>query len=50
MRPTLNDKEEYDLIKSVYFKDNKPLHEDLDPVERLDRMEARQRFDSKSSR
>ena len=49
-RPTLNEKEEYDLIKSIYFKDDRPLNEELDPVERLDRMEARQRFNHKSSR
>ena len=38
-RPTLNDPAEYALIKSVYFKDNGPFNEDLDPAERLDRME-----------
>ena len=49
-RPTLNDKEEYALIKSIYFKDNRPEWEELDPTERLDRMESKQRFNQKSSR
>ena len=49
-RPTLNDPAEFALIKSVYFKDNRPLNEDLDPTERLERMEAKSRQNNKSSR
>jgi len=49
-RPTLNDPNEFALIKSIYFKDNRPLDEDLDPIERLERMESRQRHNNKSSR
>lgn len=49
-RPTLNDPNEFALIKSIYFKDNRPLYEDLDPVERLNRMEAKYRHNNKSSR
>jgi hypothetical protein len=48
-RPTLNDKEEYAIIKSIYFKD-KPFNEDLDSIERNDRMESRFRNNRKSSR
>jgi hypothetical protein len=50
MRPKLTDPAEYAIIKSVYFKDSRPEWEDLDPIERLDRMESRQRFNNKSSR
>lgn len=49
-RPTLNDPEEFALIKQIYFKDNRPEWEDLDPEERLNRMEAKQRHTNKSSR
>ena len=49
-RPTLKDPAEFALIKSIYFKDNRPAWEDLDPMERLDRMESKQRFNQKSSR
>lgn len=48
-RPTLNDPEEYALIKSIYFQD-KPSWEDTDPIERLERMESKQRNQNKSSR
>lgn len=48
-RPTLNDKEEFDIIRSVYFKDHNPINSDLDPTERLERMEAKQRNKQKSS-
>ena len=49
-RPRLDDPKEYALIKSLYFKDNKPAWEDLDPVERLSRQEAKHRHNNKSSR
>jgi len=49
-RPRLDDPNEFALIKSIYFKDNRPLDEDLDPIERLERMESRQRHNNKSSR
>lgn len=49
-RPRLDDPTEYALIKSVYFKDGGPLNADLDPIERLERMESKIRFNNKSSR
>jgi hypothetical protein len=49
-RPTLNDPAEFALIKQIYFKDNRPEWEELDSLERLDRMESKQRFNQKSSR
>ena len=49
-RPTLNDPAEFALIKQIYFKDNRPAWEDLDPVERLERQEAKYRQNNKSSR
>ena len=49
-RPNLNDVEEFNLIRRVYFKDNKPPYEELDPLERLERMEAKHRFNNRSPR
>mgnify|MGYP001583717084 FL=1 len=49
-RPTLNDPEEFALIKSIYFKENKPAWKDLDPIERNERMESRIRNKNKSVR
>ncbi|MCK9370996.1 hypothetical protein M0R04_13885 [Candidatus Dojkabacteria bacterium] len=49
-RPTYKDPAEFALIKQIYFKDNRPTWEDLDPQERLDRMEAKQRYNAKSNR
>lgn len=49
-RPTLNDPVEFAIIKSIYFKDTRPTLEDNDPVERLERMESKQRNNQKSSR
>ena len=49
-RPKLTDPNEFAIIKSIYFKDNRPINEDLDPNEKLDRIEAKQRFNQKSSR
>lgn len=49
-RPTLKDPEEFALIRDIYFKDNTPFNKDLDPIERLDRMESRYKNKHKSSR
>ena len=48
-RPTLNDPVEYALIKSMYFNDG-PTSEEVDPIEKLERMESKQRNNKKSSR
>lgn len=45
----LDDPVEYALIKKIYFNDNQPINQDIDPIERLDRMEAKQR-NNKNSR
>lgn len=48
-RPKLTDKEEFALIKSMYFeKDNRK--EEIDPIERLERMNSKQRNNLISSR
>jgi hypothetical protein len=49
-RPTLNDPAEYAIIKSIYFKETLRGTEDLDPMEKLERMESKQRNHNKSSR
>lgn len=49
-RPKLSDPEEYALIKAIHFKDNRPLDEDIDPIERNERMEAQHRNKDKNSR
>lgn len=48
-RPKLTDPNELAIIKSIYFKDRK-TSEKLDPIEELERMEARQRNNAKSNR
>lgn len=48
-RPTLNDPEEFEIVKSIYFKDRRTNYEDLDPVERLERLEAKQRNKHRNS-
>lgn len=47
-RPTMNDPEEYKIIKSIYFKD-RTYEEDIDPIEKLDRMESKLRNKQRSS-
>lgn len=49
-RPRLDDPEEFAIIRKIYLKDRRPFNEDLDPRERLERMEARQRNKFKNSR
>ncbi len=49
-RPTLNDPEEYAIIKSIYFKETMRGQEEIDPIERNERMESKQRNNNKSSR
>lgn len=49
-RPTLNDPNEYALIKKIHFKGDRPFNEKLDPIERLERMESKHRNKNKSSR
>lgn len=48
-RPTLNDPDEYALIKKIYFDDDS-IMERNDPKEELERMESRQRNRNNSSR
>ena len=49
-RPRLDDPAEFAIIKQIYFKDNRPFDADLDPIEKMDRMESKIRFNNKSSR
>lgn len=49
-RPTMADPVEYALIKQIYFKDDRRFLEVPDPEERNDRLEARSRYNNKSSR
>ena len=48
-RPTLNDPYEFATIKRIYFKEGTP-YLDIEPIERLERMESKQKFNNKSSR
>ena len=50
MRPKLTDPKEFAIIKSLYFKDNRPFNDEIDPIERLSRQEAKLRNNNKSSR
>lgn len=38
-RPTLNDPAEFALIRKIYFEKNDVRNSDVDPIERLERME-----------
>ena len=49
-RPTLNDPEEFAIIKSIYFEKDNFNKEDFDPIENLERQESRSRNKNKSSR
>lgn len=44
-RPTLKDPQEFALIRDIYFAPIKTKNEDLDPLERLDRMDRRKTVD-----
>lgn len=43
MKPRLDDPAEYKIIKQIYFKNDRPEWMDIDPIERLQRMESRTR-------
>ena len=49
-KPTLSDPTEFAIIKRIYFKDERLLREDIDPIERNERMESKARNKLKSSR
>jgi len=49
-RPRLDDPEEYRIIKSIHFKETRKEWENLDPIERLERMQSKERNNNKSSR
>lgn len=49
-RPTLNDSEEWAIIRSMYFNDRSIDYETTDPIERMERMESKQRNLNKNSR
>lgn len=49
-RPKLTDPAEFALIKSIYFKDNRPFNQELEPDERLERMESKMIHNRKSNR
>lgn len=49
-RPKLTDPAEYALIKQIYFKEGRRFEEEVDQIEKLERMEAKQRNNNKSPR
>ena len=49
-RPTLYDPKEFAIIKDIYFEKDHINKEDVDPIEKLERMEARSRNNNKNSR
>jgi len=49
-RPRLDDPVEFALIKSIYFKEATRFNDDLDPIEKMERMESKIRNNNKSSR
>ncbi len=49
-RPRLDDPKEFKIIRDIYFEKDHINKEQTDPIERLERMEARQRNNNKNSR
>jgi len=49
-RPTLNDPQEFALIKSIYFIKDGEKNEHTDPIENLERQESKYRNTNKNSR
>ncbi len=50
-RPRLDNPVEFAIIKQIYFKDDNPFFDDnLDPIEKLDRLDSKLRQGNKSSR
>jgi len=50
MRPRLDDPAEYKIIKRIYFKNDIQIDDEVDQIERLQRMESKQRNTNKTSR
>jgi len=49
-RPRLDNPADYKVVKDMYFEKDLPLAEDLDPIERLERQEAKQKNIKNNSR
>ena len=49
-RPKLSDPAEWAIIRAMYFDSDKTLSEQVDPIERLERSDAKSRNNNKSSR
>jgi hypothetical protein len=49
-RKTLADPEEFAIVKSIYFPKDNRGEENIDPIEKLERMEAKQRNQNNNSR
>lgn len=49
-RPRLDDPNEFAIIRSMYFQDNIPLNEEIDSIEKLERMESRSKFNKQTPR
>jgi len=49
-RPKLTDPKEWETIKSIYFEKDYRNKEKTDPLEKLERMEAKQRIINNNSR
>lgn len=48
-RPRLDDPNEYAIIKAMYFDDHRPFNDDIDPIEKLERQEAKYKYNQQSS-
>jgi len=49
-RPKLSDPKEYAIIKSIYFSKDLPINEDIDTIEKLERMKSKNRNLKNNSR
>lgn len=48
--PRLDDPKEWAIVRSMYFAKDDFAKDEEDQIERLERMESRERFNNKSSR
>ncbi len=49
-RPTISDPAEWAIVREMYFDTSFPINDDIDSIERLERMESKQRKLNNNSR
>lgn len=49
-RPRLDDPSEYKIVKQMYFHNDIIINDEIDSIEKLERMESRSKNNNKNSR